>query len=188
MEEHQVQLASFHLKRTALQWFRWLVKTKGPASWAEFTRALLKRFRPTELDDASKACSNQSKKTTVLAYQEECERLSQMAQDVPESFLIGSFVGGFKDKIRLELQIQKPQSLSTAIGLVRLIEKKCNLCNQPSKIQSTTPQGLLGSQPRYSTPSTFKRLIPSEVKERKDCGLCYYCDGKYSPSQSRCKT
>ena len=50
-----MQLASFHLKRTALQWFRWLMKTKGTASWAEFARALLKRFRPTELDDASKA-------------------------------------------------------------------------------------------------------------------------------------
>ena len=71
--------------------------------------------------------------------------------------------------------------MSIAIGLARVIEKKCNLCNQSSKIQSTT-QGLLGSQPSNSTPSTFKRLTPSEVKECKNRGLCYYCDGKYSPS------
>ncbi|KAK9180457.1 hypothetical protein WN943_029666 [Citrus x changshan-huyou] len=39
-----------------------------------------------------------------------------------------------------------------------------------------------GFQPSNSTPSTFKRLTPSEVKERKDRGLCYCYDGKYSPS------
>ncbi|KAH9680794.1 MDIS1-interacting receptor like kinase 2 [Citrus sinensis] len=49
-------------------------------------------------------------------------------------------------------------------------------------IESAADHGLLGFQPSNSTPSTFKRLTPSEVKERKDRGLCYCYDGKYSPS------
>ncbi|KAK9180421.1 hypothetical protein WN943_029630 [Citrus x changshan-huyou] len=91
------------------------------------------------------ALSQLKQKTTVLAYQEEFERLSQMVEDVPKNVLVGSFVGRLKDEIPLRVKDSE-------------------------------------ASPSNSTPSTFKRLTPSEVKERKDRGLCYCYDGKYSPS------
>ncbi|KAL9441095.1 hypothetical protein AB3S75_019712 [Citrus x aurantiifolia] len=51
-EEQQVQLASFHLEGAALQWYRWITKTKGSVTWTKFSSDLLKRFGPTEFDDA----------------------------------------------------------------------------------------------------------------------------------------
>jgi hypothetical protein len=46
-----VQLAAFHLKGIALQWFRWLTKFCGPLTWDELTQAISLRFGPTEYED-----------------------------------------------------------------------------------------------------------------------------------------
>lgn len=103
-----------------------------------------------------------------------------MVKDVSESFLIDRFIGGLKDEIWLELKIQNLQSLSTTIGLARLIEEKCNLRNQPSQIQSIT-QSLLGLLPINHTPPIIRCLTLIEVKDYKDCALYYYCHRKYAP-------
>lgn len=103
-----------------------------------------------------------------------------MVEDVSETFLINRFVGELKDEIWLELKIQNLQSLSTTIGLARLIEEKCNLCNQPSQIQSIT-QSLLGLLPINHTPPIIRCLTPIEVKDYKDWALYYYCHRKYAP-------
>ena len=55
--QQQVQLASFHLEKHALQWYRWYTKNKGPLHWDEFTKAVLNRFGPTDYDDPSEAVS-----------------------------------------------------------------------------------------------------------------------------------
>ena len=47
--------------------------------------------------------------------------------------------------------------------------------------------GLLGTQPNATPLSTFKRLTLSEAKDRRECGLCYYCDDKFAPGH-RCRT
>ncbi|KAK9233017.1 hypothetical protein WN943_023266 [Citrus x changshan-huyou] len=132
-----------------------MTKTKGPVTWTEFFSAILKRFGPTKFDDAAEALSQLRQQTSVIAYQEEFKKLSHLVDDLPEPFLAGSFVGGLKDEIRLEVKMQRPCSLSTAIGL-------------------------LGTQPNATPPLTFKRLTLSEAKDRGERGLCYYCDDKFA--------
>ena len=61
----QVQLASFHLKRIALQWHRWFPMFKGPVSWTKFTTALLHRFGPTEDEKSSEALTHLKHTTTT---------------------------------------------------------------------------------------------------------------------------
>lgn len=68
--EQKVQLAVFHLEGGALEWYRWLIKTRGQVTWAEFCQALLKRFGPIEFDDAlsqlkqTVVCKNNERKCT----------------------------------------------------------------------------------------------------------------------------
>jgi len=66
----QVQLASFHLEKLALQWYRWFTKDRGPMNWAEFIKVNLKRFGPTDYDDPLEALSRLKQTTSVIAYQE----------------------------------------------------------------------------------------------------------------------
>ena len=202
--ETQVQLASFHHEGIALQWHRWLTKFRGPLSWNDFTKAILLRFGPTEYEDPSEALSRLKQTTTVAAYQEAFEGLSHQVDRLPEPFLIGCFIVGLRDDIRLDVKIKQPRTLASAIGVARLIEEH-NLLQKktatPSRIPMTATlqkgpnpsAGILGPNPtQWSNnslnPSSLpvRRITNQEARERREKGLCYYCDEKYFQGH-RCK-
>nr|GEV97192.1 hypothetical protein [Tanacetum cinerariifolium] len=167
--EDQVQLASFHLDGIALQWHRWLTKFHGPMTWAEFLKAILGRFRPTEYEDPVEALSKLKQTTTVAS------RL--------------------KEEIRLEVKLKTPKNLTHAIGMALLVEKKLNLQRRgytsqrlsalSAPIRSTTTQGILGLGPNQRlalpAPNLVRRLSQAEAREWRPKGLCYYCDYPYTP-------
>jgi hypothetical protein len=107
----QVQLASFHLEKLALQWYRWFTRDRGPMNWEEFTKVILQRFGPTDYDDPSEALSTLKQTTSVIAFQEVFERLSHKVDDLPENFLISSFIAGLKDDIRIDVRVKQPKTL-----------------------------------------------------------------------------
>jgi hypothetical protein len=200
----RVQLASFHLSNVALQWFRWYTKNRGQLRWNEFVKALLHRFGPTDYEDPSEALSRLKQTTTVNAYQEAFEKLSHKVDDLPETFLVGCFIAELKDEIRLDVRVKQPKTLSESISVTHLIEE-CNQFQrktnnhfrlaatpfQPRQQQNSTV-GLLGSSPSQRTPQaqgTFsgpvRRLTGQEARERREKGLCFYCDERYVPGH-RC--
>nr|GEZ25131.1 transposon Ty3-G Gag-Pol polyprotein [Tanacetum cinerariifolium] len=196
--EDQVQLASFHLDDIALQWYRWHTKTRGPLTWQEFTKALITRFGPTDYDDALEALHRLKQVTTIVAYQESFERLSNRVDGLPKTFLVGCFIWRLKEEIRLEVKLKNPRQLVDAIGVARVVEEKFNMQHRVvfgtrSPRFNTTPRssfspGLLGptrptpAQPlALPDPTPIRRLSNTESRARREKGLCYYCDERYIP-------
>jgi hypothetical protein len=206
MPNQQVQLASFHLEGIALQWHRWLIKFRGPLTWDEFTKAIQQRFSPTDYEDPSEALTRLKQNTTVAAYQEAFERLLSQVDGLPEKFLIGCFIAGLRGEIRLDVKIKQPHSLADVIGVARLIEERNQLQKRaPLPIRSVPPPipasvlakpsanptaGVLGPAqgPRLpvSSNTSFHRITNQEARERREKGLCYYCDERFVPGH-RCQ-
>lgn len=69
------------------------------------------------------------------AYQEAFEKLSHRVDAVPERFLIGCFIAGLRDEIRIDVKIKQPGTLVDAIGVARLIEE----CNMLQKLNEQIP-------------------------------------------------
>ncbi|GJZ53419.1 transposon ty3-G gag-pol polyprotein [Tanacetum coccineum] len=192
-DDDQAHLAALHLEGIALQWHRWFTKLRGPLTWAEFSTALLRRFGPTDFEDPSEALSRLTQTSTVATYVEAFERLSHRVDGLPEVFLLGCFIGGLKDEIRLEVKIKKPRNLSDAISIAHLVENKLTLQRTPSSfsrnVGSTAPpkpptsDGLLGPGPttRLALPALppIHRISNQEAYECHKKGLCYYCDERY---------
>ncbi|KAH9699581.1 hypothetical protein KPL71_024420 [Citrus sinensis] len=203
--DQQVQLASFHLEGIALQWQRWLMKFRGPLSWEEFTKAVLLRFGPTDYEDPSEALSRLKQTTTVATYQEAFKKLSHQIDGLPQHFLVGCFVAGLRDDVRLDVKIKQPRTLADAIGVARLVEER-NLLQRKARtsypFQTTsvmprtmpnTTASVLGPPPAQkknqnsnNTPISFRRITNQEARERREKGLCYYCDEKFVPGH-RCE-
>ena len=137
--------------------------------------------------------------STVVVYQEAFERLSHRVDGLPETFLVGCFIAGLKDEIRLDVKIKQPKTLAETIGVARLVEERNQLQRRPysnnrllpvttiQRRHSNPSPGILGSSPNQranieSSPSTtpFRRITNQEARERRGKGLCYYCDEKYS--------
>jgi hypothetical protein len=206
MPNQQVQLASFHLEGIALQWHRWLIKFRGPLTWDEFTKAIQQRFSPTDYEDPSEALTRLKQNTTVAAYQEAFERLLSQVDGLPEKFLISCFIAGLRGEIRLDVKIKQPHSLADVIGVARLIEERNQLQKRaPLPIRSVPPPipasvlakpsanptaGVLGPAqgPRLpvSSNTSFHRITNQEARERREKGLCYYCDERFVPGH-RCQ-
>jgi len=160
----RVQLASFHLSNVALQWFRWYTKNRVQLRWNEFVKALLHRFGPTDYEDPSEALSRLKQTTTVNAYQEAFEKLSHKVDDLPETFLVGCFIAGLKDEIRLDVRVKQPKTLSESISVAHLIEERNQFqrkTNNHFRLAATPFQprqqhnstvGLFGSSPSQRTP------------------------------------
>ncbi|KAL5800092.1 hypothetical protein ACOSQ4_032976 [Xanthoceras sorbifolium] len=183
--KQQVQLASFHLEGITLQWHRWLAKFKGPVTWMGFTKALLLRFGPTGYEDPSEALTRHKQTTTLSAYQEEFKKLSHKVDELPEIFLIGCFVVGLKDDIRLDVKIKQPCSLTDAIGVARLVEERNGLQKKgvtnfrgsifgvPPKSSSNSLAGILGPAPGQKPSSelnAFRKITSQEVRKYREKG------------------
>ena len=123
----RVHLASFHLEGVALKWHRWVAKIRGLSSWEEFTKTLLQRFGPTDYEDPSEALTRLKQVSNVAHYQENFEQLSHKVDGLPEHYLVGCFVAGLRDDIRLDVKIKQPRTLSDAIGVARLVEERNTL-------------------------------------------------------------
>ena len=62
--------------------------------WVELTKAVHLRFGPTDFEDPSEALVRLRQMTIVGAYQESFEKVLHRVDGLPESLLIGSFIGG----------------------------------------------------------------------------------------------
>ena len=133
----------------------------------------------------------------MVANQEAFEGLSHQVEGLPEPFLIGCFIAGLRDDIRLDVKIKQPRTLTSAIGVSRLIEER-NLLQKktttPSRIPMTATlqkgpnpfAGILGPNPTQRSNNSLnpfslpvRRITNQEARERREKGLCYYCNEKY---------
>nr|TKR58079.1 hypothetical protein D5086_0000328630 [Populus alba] len=109
-----------------------------------------------------------------------------------------------RDDIRIDVKIKQPVTLADTIGVARLIEERNQLqrrSTQPIRFQPTYAAaksssnpvaGVLGPPPSQrhnqgsnNPPANFRRITNQEARERREKGLCYYCDEKFVPGH-RC--
>ena len=99
--------------------------------WQNKCRILL-RFGPANYKDPSEALTRLKQTLTVVACQEAFEKLSHQVDGLPENFLIGYFITGLRDVIRLDVKIKQPSTLVDTIGVARLIKERHQLQKKPS--------------------------------------------------------
>ena len=88
---------------------------------------MLLRFGPTDYEDPSEALTRLKQTSTVATYQEAFEMLSHQVDGLPENYLIGCFIAGLRDDIRLDVKLKQPRTLADTIGAARLIEERNSL-------------------------------------------------------------
>ncbi|KAL5839348.1 hypothetical protein ACOSQ4_011956 [Xanthoceras sorbifolium] len=176
-----------------------ILQTKGspcsgivPLTWDEFTQAVLQRSGLTDFENPSEALTRLKQTTTVTTYHKTFEKLFHRVDCLPKKFLVGCFIAGLRDEIRLNVKIKQPSTLADTIEVARLIEERNQLQKTPSqpfrsqqtlvtpKANSNPTASLLGPSPN-TTPTTFQRITNQEARARREKSLCYYCDEKYVP-------
>ncbi|XP_026459273.1 uncharacterized protein LOC113359927 [Papaver somniferum] len=194
----KIKLATCNLDGKALQWYRWLKRTKPVVTWGEFEKAIISRFGITSSEDAGAKLAKIKQSGSYVEYCEEFERLSNLVDNLPEEFLVSCFLSGLKDEVTLETQSHTLINLHDAMAIGRLQDEKVTLRKQsyiiapktPSVVNTSRPFNsrapISSSKPMTETP-VVRRLTQAEAEERRKQQLCYKCDEKWHRGH-RCKT
>lgn len=185
-EEDRVPLASFNLEGDAQLWFQLMKEEHTVVTWADFKEGLHNRYGPTQFQDFFGELSKLQQTSSVRDYQTQFERLLVRVGRLSTEHQIGCFTSGLKDTIRAEVQASKPSSLTAAIGLARLFEARNQATKRPLSLDIKKPANSRSTTGENRSTLPTKRLSPAEMKERRDRGLCYNCNDKFSPGH-RCK-
>lgn len=59
----------------------------------------------------------------MTTYQQKFERLSNEVKDLLVKFLVGKFVAGLKEDLRLEVKVKQPKVLVEVIGIADLLKR-----------------------------------------------------------------
>ncbi|XP_062167070.1 uncharacterized protein LOC133873370 [Alnus glutinosa] len=180
-------------------------------TWDAFLQSLLTRFGPT-YDDPMESLMRLRQVSSVSDYTSQFEALSNRLRGISESNRLSCFLSGLKDDIRLPVRMLHPPNLVAAFGLAKLQEEYLLTSRRPLRSSSSSYSfgrhqswGQSSSSPATSSPSLpsthvplalpakspsglpIQRISPAQMKERRDRGLCYYCDDKWLPGH-KCKS
>nr|GEU80948.1 hypothetical protein [Tanacetum cinerariifolium] len=187
----RLAMIAFHFSGDALSWYKYLFNNRLFTTWEAFTRALETRFDPSSYDNHQATLFKLCQTSTITTYQIEFKRLSNCVVGLTPQALLDWFISGLRHDIQQELTILRPQTITQAIGLAKLIEDKLHdqPLDHPKPIaySSTSSQLMPTTQPVLDNPLSqtrslpIKQLTPAEMQKRRTEGLCYNCLEKYQP-------
>ncbi|CAA0830099.1 Unknown protein, partial [Striga hermonthica] len=193
----RVQIAAYHLDGEANVWWQWVMhKNHGEhMRWRDFEKELITRFGSSDYHDYNEALSRIKQVRSLREYQKEFERIASRVRDWPESALVGTFVGGLKAELAAEVRLDRPGSMRAAIESARLHEdhlmavrkaKPSDVRTETKRTNATTEELTartegkpLGEVVRMT--SNIRRLTDEEMQRRREKGLCYSCNEKFTP-------
>ncbi|XP_061361978.1 uncharacterized protein LOC133305749 [Gastrolobium bilobum] len=192
----------FTMDGTAEDWFHWMERNHRLTTWDSFVNALRSRFGPSKYRDLRGELGRLAQQTTVEEYQKLFEQLCNQIVGIDDLTLQSYFESGLKTEIRKEVRLHLPESLEDAISLAKVVEDKLtdrapsrfgpyrnftsnNSSNQPGLLP-TPANGIVPYTPPSKTNIPIKRLSSAEMAEKREKGLCYYCEEKFHRNH-KCK-
>lgn len=101
-----------------------MYQNKQLTDWHSFTKVMELRFGPSTYDNHQEELFKLRQEGSVSDYQAKFEKLRNRVLGLPTEAILNCFISGLYPDIQNELAIQKPHSISQAIGLAKLIEAK----------------------------------------------------------------
>jgi hypothetical protein len=116
------------------------------------------RFGPSTYENHQAQLFKLKQTGSVSEYQAIFEKLGNRVIGLPADAMLNCFISGLNPEIKNEIAIQKPYTISQAIGLAKLVEVKFGILNQSSKDLSphTTTHNHNPISPRHKTQISLK--------------------------------
>jgi hypothetical protein len=172
----KVRIASLYLEPNQFVWYLWLCSCKLLATWTIFIEEIIAHYEDTRSNTFFSQLINLKKKCSVTKHIENFQRLNIKVTDIPDENLIDVFIGNLKDNIQHEVRLWEPKSLENAFKVERNVESK----NMAMATRRTNPNIYREKNAPSSKTPQPTRLTPQQLEERKEKGLFFNCDNKYS--------
>jgi hypothetical protein len=191
----KVDEAVARLDGSALRWYQWVVTVRGKPTWDQFVTGVMERFGPTTLVNYHVDLKNLRQKGSLEDYQKEFEELCTLLPHVDQETLLGSYTGGLREELRIEVLAANVRSPEEAYKVARLHDEKQKrlwAAKKPHRLADVHAKGKTSQmKPRFAkgaSPSTPKVefITRAQREDRIKKGLCFNCNEKWSKDH-QCK-
>ncbi|XP_025625640.1 uncharacterized protein [Arachis hypogaea] len=208
-DDEQIGIAAIHMVGPTILWFQMSQRSAQFHSWTQLKRVIELEFGPSLFESPRELLFKLQQQGTVGEYYAAFVALANRSHIEPPEALKDYFIGGLRANIRREVKAQCPHSLMRALTLARMQEEKfasiprttyntsqpCSVNPSYSSSQqnrslpkSPLPPLLPIPVPCSAVPpskNSVRRLSPAKIQNKRDKGLCYWCDEKFSATH-RC--
>ncbi|CAA0815832.1 Unknown protein, partial [Striga hermonthica] len=153
---------------------------------------LLTRFGTSNYHNYNEALTRIRQIGNLRDYLKEFERLACRVRGWPETVLVGAFIGGLKFYLAAEVRLERPETMHAAMEVARRREDHL-VATRRGRADARYPETRhaqpdasnmvpSGGPPDTSRPPVpeVKRLSLEEIKRRREKGLCFKCDEKFT--------
>jgi hypothetical protein len=206
--EEQVWMASYNLEDVAQMWYLLVQQSEGMPNWRRFTELLNLRFGPPLRSNPMGELMACRRTGSVADYQARFEALLPRAGRLDEAQRVQAFTAGLLPPLSHDVELHNPQTLVVAMSLARKLERREQDAAAAAKAAIPPPRlagrGLLaGPVPQLALPAPttapgrpipslptargrqIRRLSLAEMDDRRQQGLCFNCNEKYSRGHNR---
>ncbi|OIT03531.1 hypothetical protein A4A49_57573, partial [Nicotiana attenuata] len=127
------------------------------------------RFKQKGLESAEGRLAKLRQVTTVSELQGRFETIANETDEISEKLMIQLFIFGLREDIKHSVLTHEPKTPNST-----------SLYHNPSSSTGTANTSIPAPRP------PLKRLTHAELQNRRDRGLCYYCEQKYTAGH-KCK-
>ncbi|KAD3068149.1 hypothetical protein E3N88_36029 [Mikania micrantha] len=124
--EEKVDVAAIHLEGDALDLYSWVSTEQDVTYWEDLTAVMQKHFGPPEFQNPDEYLCSVKQAKTVHEYRQEFTRRSDRVNNWPHHCLLGVFLNGLKEELKVDVRIHKPRSVYKAVNLALEYEAKVN--------------------------------------------------------------
>ena len=179
------------LSGSAATWWRYhrIAVRNGTAqrinSWEEFQDTLLAHFRPEDAERIAREklqrCSQQG---SVRDYNQRFQHIMIELPEMNEKDRIYAYFTGLKSQVRLQVELQYPKTLKTAMELAELSDSTLYRAQQGAKTGYNRQKSQSSSNSNSWTGKRVNNIVLSNGSG-KETRTCYYC-GKAGHLKSAC--
>jgi len=181
-DDQRLIIASVNLEKEVVPWFQMQARNHAFPSWVAFTRALEMAFGPSPYKCPRSDLFKLTQSGSVHKYYVKFTTLANRVQGITLEALLDCFVGVLRQDIHRDVLVQDPKTLMRCVSLPKLFEEKYAAQHKFYGSKSSPPNPLLLAATHSLKITT---LAHAEVQLRREKGLCFTCDEKYSLSH-RC--
>lgn len=126
-EDEKVLTASYYMEGTAQQWYYRLERNRGVPTWPQFVDFVNRRFGPPVRSNPLGELAHLRRTGSVSEYQDQFLLLLARCDNVSERQQVDLFTAGLRNPLRMDVELQRPETLEDAMSLARSFERRLQI-------------------------------------------------------------
>lgn len=157
-ENEMLESVAVALEGEALRWYQWEQNRHPIRLWIDLKKFVLRQFRPISGGSLYEQWLATTQLTTVSEYKRRFIETAAPLDRIAENILMGQFINGLKEDIRVEVRLLNPVNVEQAMELSSRVEERNKVTSSRKPFVgsavSSVNRGSMMSPVRYGAPQT----------------------------------